>query len=183
MERPYLNRWKQYLLEQDPNEAPSVAGSNAYYLMPGEEPEFSNASAKSGFDQFPWGDINYKGIFDIEGKPINLHTIPQWMNSSKALRPKVPTMWFTLYKGYGPENGQRLAAYHIQDGAVTDPTTGKTLMDLASPNAKPYGPGANRSAKDVYTYFLKHGDGSPFEISAGPANYKRSGIWPMGVKY
>ena len=180
MERPYLKRWKQYLLEHDPNETPLQEGSNTYYLMPGEEPAIPNY--KTALPQFPWGDANYKGIFDIEGKPINLNQIPQWMNSANAMRPKVPTIWFTLYKGYGPENGQRLAAYHIQDGAVTDPTTGKTLMDLASPNAKPYGPGANRSAKDVYTYFLKHGDGSPFEISAGPANYKKSGILPIGVK-
>ena len=175
MERPYLNRWKQYLLEQDPNETPSVAGSNAYYLMPGEESEFDNYSAKGpAFDQFPWGDINYKGLFDIEGNPINLHTIPQWMNSSKALRPKVPTIWFTLYKGYGPENGQRLAAYHIKDGAVTDPTTGKPFSG--------YRPGANLGAKDVYAYFLKYGNFDPFKIIAGPANYKKSGILPIGVK-
>jgi len=177
MERPYLNRWKQYLLEQDPNEAPSVVdGNNAHYLMPGEEPEYSQSSAKGGITQFPWLDVYYKGLFDIEGKPINLNRIPQWMylSKSQSLRPKVPTIWFTLYKGYGPENGQRLAAYHIQDGAVTDPTTGKTFAG--------YRPGANLGAKDVYAYFLKYGNFDPYKIIAGPANYKKSGILPVGVK-
>ena len=120
------------------------------YYWTDKEPEpapLTNFKPTSTLTQFPY-DIKHEfnPVYDVVGKLIPFQKLKNtWMQKEVTSKPKVPTIWFEVYKGATAKDGRAILGYHPAAGVITDPMTGNTV----------YAPGKNMKPEAVYAYLFK----------------------------